>query len=99
MDWTPIGSLVSANGGELSNGVLALFLLIGAWWTVRRIITGDLVPRIVHEDIRTERDLWRETAQSSAEQLRASVAALEVTNRLLESLQRAVETGHVEKGS
>ena len=50
MSWDAIAQLLLANSGTLTNGVLAVILLWFAWFTYRRIVNGDLVPRAVHED-------------------------------------------------
>ena len=90
MGWDSVFDVVLKNGGDLTSGVLALILLWFSWYTHRRIVVGDLVPRSVHEDIRTERDVWREAARENAEQRKQLVASLEVTQCLLRAVQESL---------
>lgn len=84
---------VFANGGDITAGVLALILLWFAWYTYRRIVAGDLVPRTVHDDVRRERDLWRQAAEQSASQQAQLIDSLQVTRGLLQTLQERLREG------
>lgn len=90
MSWDSIAQLLLANGGTLTNGVLVVILLWFLWYTYRRIVNGDLVPRAVHEDTRKERDVWRETAQTNAQQREQLIASLDVTQTLLRSVHQSL---------
>ncbi len=88
--WDAVLNVVLENGGDLASGVLALILLWFAWYTYRRIVVGDLVPRAVHEDTREERDVWKEAARENAEQRKQLIASLEVTQCLLQAVQESL---------
>ena len=83
MSWDAIAQLLLANAGTLTNGVLAVILLWFAWFTYRRIVNGDLVPRAVHEETRKERDVWRETARTNGQQMDQLIASLDITKTLI----------------
>ena len=85
-------NVILNNGGDLTSGVLAVILLWFSWYTYRRIVAGDLVPRAVHEDIRKERDVWREAAHQNAQQSAQLIASLEVTQCLLRAVQESLTT-------
>ena len=90
MGWDSIFDVVLQNGSDLTSGVLALILLWFSWYTYRRIVAGDLVPRSVHEDIREQRDLWQQAAEENAEQRKQLIASLEVTQCLLRAVQESL---------
>lgn len=50
------------------------------------LATGRLATRREVDDIRADRDAWRETAQESKDLLRAVVDGQETTNRLLRAI-------------
>lgn len=71
--------------GPAGLAMLAITLLV---WIVRRIITGDLIPRQTHEDVRAERDKWRAHAERQADQLDDLVEGLRTTEHVVASLPR-----------
>lgn len=71
------------NGGTLTNGVLATILLWWIWSVHNKLVVGVLVPRQVHNDVREERDLWREAAKENQRQKKELIDSLEITQELL----------------
>lgn len=73
---------------DVGPGALAALAITLLVWIVRRIITGDLVPRQTHEDVRAQRDAWRAHAERQADQLDDLVEGLRTTERVVASLPR-----------
>ena len=88
--------MVVDNGGTLTNGVLAVLLLWWAWSVYSKLVAGKLVPQQVHDDVRVERDLWRQTAQENARQKKELIESLEVTQALLRVVQKTLADEEVQ---
>lgn len=73
---------------DVGPGALAALAITLIVWIVRRVITGDLVPRQTHEDVRADRDRWRAHAERQADQLDDLVEGLRTTERVVASLPR-----------
>ncbi|WP_269304939.1 hypothetical protein [Aeromicrobium sp. HA] len=75
MDVIPWQALSAAGGGWALAG-FCVFSMFRGW----------LVPKILVDDIRADRDTWRSTALETKEVLTKVVDGQEVTNHLLRSL-------------
>lgn len=75
MEMIPWQALTAAGGGWFLTGLCVLSMFRG--W---------LVPKIVMDDVRADRDAWKETALETKEVLTKVVDGQEVTNKLLRSL-------------
>lgn len=65
------------------NGVGVVGLFAALFWM---LATGRLVTRREVDDVRADRDTWRETAQGQGEVLRQVVDGQATTNRLLRAI-------------
>lgn len=65
------------------NGVGVVSLLVALFWL---LATGRLATRREVDDVRADRDAWRETAQESKDVLRTVVDGQETAIRLLRAI-------------
>lgn len=88
-----MNEIVAAVGGakELSWAFVCMVITLT---TLRAIIRGDLVPRKVHEEVRADRDSWREQSRQADEQLDALIGLTDTTARVL----NAVPISNVREG-
>lgn len=77
-------------GNITASGVIILAVIL--------IMRGDLIPRKVHEEVKQERDKWRETAQLAwqstdrqSDQIDDLIKAQETVVALAEAIQNRVE--------
>ena len=87
----PIWSLL----GQWGPDAVIIALLASCVWAV---ITGRLVPRSTLDDMRQDRDYWREAHTTSegtrsimAQQVQKLLENSEVTNQVLTSLKKAAD--------
>lgn len=65
-------------------GATALLALV-----VLMVLTGRLVPRRALDDLRTERDYWRQAAEERTEQLSRLLVGVDTSARALEAITDA----------
>ena len=63
------------------SGVLLLVVVL--------ILRGDLVPRKIHEEVKTERDFYRNVATERSRQVAALLPSVDTANKMMEAVVRA----------
>lgn len=61
--------------------------------SVLLVIRGDLVPRKIHEEMRNDRDKWRESSERKDETIRLLAQSSTTAAAALEALERAAHEG------
>lgn len=69
-------------------GPSGALLLLGIW-LLRAIASGAWVPRRTHEDVRQERDVWRQTAMTQQAERQESTAQIAALTQAVRALSAA----------
>lgn len=83
MDWGTAGDITAT-----ASPTAALLLIVG--FAFRAVMRGDIVPRQIFEDMRVERNLHRERADTAEKALREQLpATTRLTTEVVRSLRPA----------
>lgn len=73
--------LITGSGGAL------VVMAIGIWL----LMSGQIVPKGTHDEMREQRDEWKRTAELNAARAEAAVAAGRVVRDVMVSLRKELE--------